>query len=180
MEDIQKIFISCVKNANSKNFKKLYKLSSPRLFAVLLRILRQEETAQDCLQEVYMKIWRNLPSYSREKGNAMSWMSIIARNHALDTLKRKNIVTYSDDLSYVASDDKPISHELIAAEQGSKIKDCLKKLKPEQEHCILQAYYEGYTYQQIADEMGRPVSTIKTWVIRSMPVLKNCLEKLNG
>jgi len=179
MDDIQKRLEICLKSATSKNFKKLYEVSAPRLYAVLLRILKHQETAQDCLQEVYMKIWRNLPSYSRAKGNAMSWMSIIARNHALDVLKRKNIISYTDDLSYVPADDKSALNEFAEVEEGMKIKNCLKKLKLEQEQCILMAYYEGHTYQQIADILQRPVSTIKTWVSRSMPVLRACLKQVD-
>lgn len=180
MDEIQEKFKACLQDNNSKNFEKLYILSSSRLYAVLLRILRQESLAQDCLQEVYVKIWQRMEQYDAVRGNPMAWMSVIARNHALDSLKRKNIVSYSDDLSYVASDDASVTENLIEAEKGSLIRDCLKKLKPEQEHCILQSYFKGDTYQQIADNMQRPVSTVKTWISRSMPVLKDCLEKAGG
>ncbi len=180
MDEIQERFKACLEDNSSKNFEKLYALSSSRLYAVLLRILRQETLAQDCLQEVYMKIWQRMQQYDADRGNCMAWMSVIARNHALDSLKRKNIVSYTDDLSYIASDDESVTHDLIEAEEGSLIRNCLKQLKPEQEHCILMSYYKGDTYQQIADNMGKPVSTIKTWVSRSMPILKKCLEKANG
>jgi RNA polymerase sigma-70 factor (ECF subfamily) len=76
---------------NDKNFHCIYQLSATQLYGVILRILRQEQLAQDCLQEVFVKICHNFKCYDSEKAKPLTWMIAIARNYAIDFYRIKQL-----------------------------------------------------------------------------------------
>ena len=176
-KDPQLIFLKCAAQPCQNNFKVLYEATQMRLFPVCLRILKNQELAQDCLQASYVKIWRNLDSYDAKKSKAVTWMSRIIRNQALDMLKRKQIVDYVDDVPDMADPSLHQETQLLAAEQSALLAQCLAQLKPQAMHCILGNYFDSLTLQELADQLSQPLSTVKTWVRRSLPLLKKCLER---
>lgn len=97
-KDPQQLFLECAAKPTPNSFKALYDATQMRLFPVCLRILKDHELAQDCLQASYVKVWHNLNNYDAQKSKAVTWMSRIIRNQALDMLKRKNFVDFVDDV----------------------------------------------------------------------------------
>lgn len=176
-KDPQQLFLTCAAQPSPNNFKALYEATEMRLFPVCLRILKSHQLAQDCLQASYIKIWHNLDSYDAKKSKAVTWMSRIIRNQALDMCKRKQIVDFVDDVPDMADPSLQQEEQLLAAEQSALLAQCLKQLKPQAMHCILGNYFDGLTLQQLADQQSQPLSTVKTWVRRSLPLLKKCLER---
>lgn len=176
-KDPQHLFLKCAAKPTPNSFKALYDATQMRLFPVCLRILKDHELAQDCLQASYVKVWNNMDNYDAQKSKAITWMSRIIRNQALDMLKRKNFVDFVDDVPDMI--DPSLQHEdqVLVAEQSALLKQCLAQLKPQAMHCILGSYFDGLTFQQLADQQVQPLSTIKTWVRRSLPLLKKCLER---
>ncbi|MCP4042940.1 MAG: hypothetical protein GY731_13440, partial [Gammaproteobacteria bacterium] len=81
--DIQPLLQACAQN-DQKALERLYELTAPKLFGLLLRILKREDLAQDVLQEAFLKIWKHAPDYNPGKSNPMTWMTSISRNSALD------------------------------------------------------------------------------------------------
>jgi RNA polymerase sigma-70 factor (ECF subfamily) len=176
-KDPQQLFTECAAQPSPNSFKILYDVTQARLFAVCLRILKDQQLAQDCLQTSYVKIWRNLGSYDSQKSKAITWMSRIVRNEALDMLKRKQIVDFVDDVPDMEDPSLQRETKLLAAEQSALLAHCLEQLKPQARHCILGNYFDGLTLQQVAEQQQQPLSTVKTWVRRSLPLLKICLER---
>jgi len=164
-------------NKTQKNFEKIYKLTSVRLFGVIIRILKRNELSEDCLQEVYVKIWNRLDSYNVEKANMMTWMSTIARNHAIDYVRKHELPIQDDfELSIIKDDQIHFLNSLEASDTSKQLHDCLGQLKAESRTVVFMAYFNGLTYDNIAKTVGSPVSTVKTWVSRSLPILRKCLE----
>ncbi len=141
----------------------LYDMYSSSLFGVISRIITDTATAEDVLQETFVKIWHSFSSYSTEKGRLFTWMVNIARHLAIDKLRSKdfknqnknqeleNNVTFIDEQRNTVY--KP---ELLG------IKDLVQTLKPEQKLILELVYFKGYTHVEAADELGIPLGTIKT------------------
>ena len=161
-------------------FARLYAKSSAQLFGVMLRILKQRNLAEDALQEVYVGIWRHAGSYAPDKGSAMAWMIAIARNRAIDIYRRERrqptTGPEADGKCWVDPDPGPLDRAM-ASEEARDLWHCLDQLDGAQRDCILLAYREGRTHEEIAGHLDRPLGTVKSWIRRGLIRLKRCLEQ---
>ncbi|HTJ01917.1 MAG TPA: sigma-70 family RNA polymerase sigma factor [Methylovirgula sp.] len=159
-------------------FKTLYDRVAPKLFAIALRILRDKATAEDALQEIFLRIWQNAAKFSPESGSAMGWLSAIARNRAIDVLRARG------SAALTAMSETTELWENIAATDGGEaerlnlatLRRCLGAIEEPSRSCVLLAYYEGYSREELAQRFDKPVNTIKTWLFRSLSLLKSCLD----
>ena len=155
--------VLALKNREKIAVEALYDMYSSSLYGVISRIITDTATAEDVLQETFVKIWHSFSSYSTEKGRLFTWMVNIARNLAIDKIRSKdyknqnknqeleNNVTFIDEQRNTVY--KP---ELMG------IKDLVQTLKPEQKLILELVYFKGYTHVEAADELGIPLGTIKT------------------
>lgn len=161
---------------NAKDFEKLYQLSSVQLFHIVLRILRQSEMAQECMQEVYLKIWQKVDYYDADKACVMTWMSSIARNYAIDLIrKQKIVIDNAAIIENIGNDDPEQIHQMEQGQENQALYQCLAQLKPEIMDVFILSYFKQMTYEKIAKKNKVPLGTIKSWVKRSLPILKQCL-----
>ncbi|SMN01149.1 RNA polymerase sigma-70 factor [uncultured Candidatus Thioglobus sp.] len=167
------------KPLNNRNFQQIYRLSATQLYGVILRILKQEQSAQDCLQEVFMKIYHNFDYYNSEKSQPLTWMVNIARNHAIDFYRKKQLPVVDDfDLSVINNEQTQLLEQLEQSERKKQIIDCLNTLNSDVRDAVFMQYFHGKTYAQMAQAFNKSENTIKSWVARALPKLKNCLENL--
>ncbi len=160
-----------------RSLQKLYSLTSANLFAVSLRILKDREQAEDCLQNAYIKIWKHAGGYDVQKAKPMTWMNTIVRNQALDMLRRKRVQEVSDEsLQYIADDGPGQEYQLILSRSSDNIHRCLRGLPEQQRCCIELAYFDGLTHQEMSDQLQYPLGSVKTWVRRGLARLKECLS----
>lgn len=129
------------------------------------------------MNEVYLNVWQRRVAFDPERGRASAWLCTMARNRAIDWVRRYGRPTESDaQLASMPSLD-PDPEELASAEDESeRLHLCLDKLKPEQRTAIHTAFFEGLTYAELADRQTVPLGTIKTWVRRGLLKLKDCLD----
>ncbi|MGB1011632.1 MAG: RNA polymerase sigma factor [Thiolinea sp.] len=161
-------------------FKALYEQSSPLLFSILLRMLRDRELCEDVLQESFMKIWEHAASYSEQRGSAMTWMATITRNVARDKLRAMKVRHYQDESSdeveeLVSADSTPDKHVSLTGELGL-VAAALEQMKAPQRECLVMSCYEGYSHSEIAGRLGLPLGTIKAWIKRG----KTQIQELAG
>ncbi|MGH6675455.1 MAG: sigma-70 family RNA polymerase sigma factor, partial [Xanthobacteraceae bacterium] len=167
--------IAAVARQDRAAFKRLYEHIAPKLFAILMRMLRNKDTAEEVLQDVFLKVWQNAGSFSSETGSAMSWLISIARNRAIDVLRSKNPaapLSQSDNVDPFANFAAPGDPEAEMM-NISALRHCLGAIEEPVRSCILLAYYEGYSREELAQRFGRPVNTIKTWLHRGLAALKS-------
>ena len=163
-------------------FEELYRLCSAQLFGVLVRILRIEAVAEEALQDTFIKIWQKAGSYVPSAGSPMAWMCSIARHQALDMLRQRRSrenLERSDMTGYIdATPDlaKPL-HEMT--DDAKLLMQCLEKLPQEARDCIVYAYCEGYSHEELAMQSDTPVGTVKSWLRRGLISLKRCLHELS-
>lgn len=157
-------------------FEAVYMATSVKLYGVVVRILGRRELAEEVLQEVYIRVWQRAAEYDSSLGSPITWLVSIARNRALDEAKRKTTRSLEElsEVLQVPNDDDPLAdHE--RKEERLRLQGCLDRLEPEKSEIVRLAYYYGLTREEIADRVDRPVSTVKTWLRRSLAQLKDCL-----
>ena len=148
---------------DDKAYTLLYDMYSKSLFAVIINLVKDREEAEDVLQDVFVKIWKNISSYEETKGRFYTWMLNIARNTAIDKLRSKNFNNSKKNLSsdnFVHLLDE--SNKLTNKIDSIGILEFVQKLKPKCIAIIDLLFFKGYTQQEAADELEIPLGTVKT------------------
>lgn len=168
--------LEAVTKGDEEAFRRLWQAAAPVLLALCLRLLRRRPAAEDALQECFVRVWRNAHRYDRALGEPLAWMAAIARNVALDQLRRERgraEASLEDGGIERAADALPDRLDL----DGTDLARCLDRLPPMQRRAILLAYYRGLTHSELAEALGVPLGTAKSWVRRGLIGLKDCLER---
>lgn len=160
-------------------FEAVYRLASGRLFAICLHVLRDRGDAEDVLQEVFASVWHKAAQFDRSKAAAMTWLSMMARNRAIDRL-RAAPPRPLDDLS--VADEVPdfAPQPAQVAEQHSdreRLDHCLDTLEPRRRSLIRLAFLDGASYEELARRIGSPLGSVKSWIRRGLGQLRVCLER---
>lgn len=161
-------------------FERLYQRTSAKLFGVCLRILRERSEAEEVLQDVYLTIWRKASQYDAERASPITWLAMIARNRAIDRLRAGQLERASVPIDFAAElpDDGPGTSALAeAASDGRRLHDCLDELGEEQRRAIRVAFFEGCTYEELAQRSATPLGTIKSWIRRGLLKLRDCMQR---
>jgi RNA polymerase sigma-70 factor (ECF subfamily) len=155
----------------------LYDLSSPKLFGICLRISSDRQAAEDILQEVYVKVWNRAELFDPSRGSPMAWLCTIARNTALDWLRAHGPRAQASlEAARSVIDERPIADVLIEQlELTARIHDCLDQLDSHQRNAIRSAFFDGFTYAELAQRMTVPLGTMKSWIRRGLQQLKGCI-----
>ncbi len=167
-----------VAEADEDAFAVLYRATSAKLYGIVLRILTSRSLADEILQEVYVKVWQRACDYDPGKASPISWLAAIARNRALDEVRRPTHAAAHDDLDDVPDLAAPFEDPLAGferSEQYAALVRCLDQLTPERRDILLLAYYRGMSRDALALRFNHPTATIKTWLHRSLAQLKTCL-----
>lgn len=185
MDDIDTVnlrlagLISACADGKEAALEQLYRASSAQLFGALKRILKTDALAEEALQETFIKVWNNAGKFRRDKSAAKTWLVTIARNHAIDVLrKRKKREDVELNLDSAALEEIPNLDQSVALqhEHSQWLNVCLNELSEPARECILRAYCEGYSQEELSDHMQRPLGTVKSWIRRSLLALKECLN----
>ncbi|NLR97101.1 sigma-70 family RNA polymerase sigma factor [Rhizobium sp. P38BS-XIX] len=160
-------------------YTELYRATSPRLFAICLRILKDKSDAEEALQEIYIKIWQKAKSYATGAGAPSTWMAAIARNHAIDTIRARKPVAEDIDEAFDITDDTTPSPEqwVLLSDEGRRIDACMGELDETHARSVRQAYVEGLSYLELAEELRVPLNTVRTWLRRSLLKLRECMQR---
>ena len=170
-------------------FATLYERTSPHLLGVVLRIQRDRAQAEDILQEVYVNVWRAAQGFDAAQSQPLTWLSSIARNRAIDSLRRKQtqpqfrstITSTADeeetDVYDTVADDAPGPLDLLSrASDARALSTCMQGLSAQQRQSVALAFFDGLSHAEVAENMRQPLGTVKSWVRRALMALKSCLD----
>lgn len=161
-------------------FDRLYELTSARLYGLALRMLRDPESAEDAVQDAYISIWNKASSYQRSLGEPLTWMCSIARYRALDQLRRRKHREYAqnplDEESLPSGVDGDAAQARI--DDADVLQRCLERLSPDARACVVLAYCEGYSHDELSERFTTPLGTVKSWIRRGIASLKRCIDEL--
>lgn len=159
-------------------FSLLYSRLSAKLFAICLRMLKDRGEAEEALQDVFVKIWHKAGSYTGEGDNAYPWLCAIVRYHCIDRLRARRPQTEDIDAAVDIADLAPDPEQsAVLRSEGGCIDSCLDALDPDRALAVRQAYVEGLSYQELADQFAVPLNTMRTWLRRSLLKLRECMDE---
>lgn len=172
-------------------FATLYRLSCAHLLGVVLRIQKDRAQAEDVLQEVYVNVWRAAQGFDSSLSQPLTWLTSIARNRAIDSLRRRqgDPVTVSTAVAAGGEDDdhdmlqdlaspNPGPLELLGqAADARALRGCVAGLSGEQQQSLALAFYQGLSHAEVAAHLKQPLGTVKSWLRRALMSLKRCLER---
>ncbi len=170
--------------ADQAAFAELYRLASPHLFAVALRILRERAAAEEVLQDAFVNVWHHAASYSAAKSQPLTWLTSIVRNRCLDQLRRRELDTVSlardeeDDAEFDVAADSPNPAEmLLAGADALAVRECVDQLEGGPKQAIALAFFQGLSHGELAEHLHQPLGTVKSWIRRALERLKQCLDR---
>ena len=147
-------------------FTQLYNATVNRAWSVAMRITRQNEAAEEVVEDCYWQVWREAERFDAERGRVLTWVLTICRSRALDYLRRKDIAESVADIESLRStelaDDEDPLDILGATERASAVHRALEQLQPKERQLISLAFFRGLTHQEIADACRMPIGSVKT------------------
>lgn len=156
-------------------FSRLYDLSASRLNAVIRRIVRRPELAEEALQETFVRIWQRASQFEPAQARSLGWLAAIARNQAID-LRRRFAERLAETAESTDEVEIAIAPEAENVIEFKNLRQCLEKLPKDRQSMVLMAYYEGFSREELAEKFTRPVTTVKTLLRRSLISLRECLD----
>ena len=151
------------------------------VYGLAYRILSDASAAEDVVQEVFLKLWRQPTSYNAERGSLGSWLLGVTHNRAIDVLRRRR--GHLEQPLPEASEPEQVPDGLVdmadtvgMREASEAIHRALTHIPPEQRRVIEMAFFEGKTHVEISRELGEPLGTAKTRIRLGMRKLRAVLE----
>ena len=171
-------------------FAELYERSSAHLFGVVLRIQRDRALAEDLLQDIFVSVWKAAAGFDAARAQPLTWLTSIARNRAIDSLRRAQtqpqvVSTTRND----ADDDAPDATEAMAdlapgpldlltrACDARELTQCMDALAAPQRQSLALAFFDGLSHAEVAAHLHQPLGTVKSWLRRALQTLKQCLDR---
>lgn len=148
----------------------LYDRYSSIVYAVALRVLGDTGAAEDVLQEVFLQLWRNPGAFDSARGSLPAWLAVIARNRAIDALRKRKPETDIEDVILSVAPDLAVDADRTRV--AAKIRGVLSSMPSPQRSALEMAYFEGLSHSEIANKTGEPLGTIKTRIRAGLLALR--------
>lgn len=170
--------VALLKQNSEQGFSYLYDHYSAALYGVIFRMIQDEDKANDLMQDVFVKIWKNIDKYNESKGRLYTWMLNITRNSCIDSLRLvENKVNIQNLENTVYEIDRQEAVSIGLDETG--IHEFMQRLKPERKQLLDMAYFEGYTQEEIAEKLGLPLGTVKTRIRAALQELRDYFKVIS-
>ena len=174
----ESVLIEKLIQRDQQAFQWLYDQYSPALYGVVLRIVRDDDQAADLLQDIFIKIWKNLEAYDASKGRLFTWMLNVARNTAIDSLRARK----TQPFAAIRTDEENV--HIVDRQHNTEqpnpdhigVKDVVNQLRPERKQLIDLVYFGGYTHEEAAEKLNLPLGTVKTRVRAALQELKQLFK----
>jgi RNA polymerase sigma-70 factor, ECF subfamily len=169
--------VSRVARGDSAAFDQLYDAVAAPVYGLARRVVRDPARAEDVTQEVFLEVWRKASRFDRKLGKGKTWIMTIAHRRAVDAVRRSESQKRLDQgagLDEVDTDEP--ADAVVAAEEQGAVRECLETLTDLQLESVRLAYFNGYTYPEVATLLDKPLPTIKTRMRDGLIRLRDCLE----
>ncbi|HLK66434.1 MAG TPA: sigma-70 family RNA polymerase sigma factor [Bryobacteraceae bacterium] len=149
-------------------------------YSLILRVVRDTGVAEDLVQETFMRVWNRAQGLDAQKGAIGPWLLAVARNRSIDYLRsaggrERNALDFEETDHPALYVD--MERDILSSDKARRVKTAVEKLSPHQREVIELAYFEGLSQTEMAERMGQPLGTVKTWV---RAALKNLRDQLGS
>lgn len=169
--------VSLLKSRDESGFNYLYENYSGALYGVIIKVITYKEESNEVLQDVFVKIWNSIQSFDENKGSLYTWMLNVARNSAIDRLKSK---AFRNDLKNQSIPDFVNDSTRLSTVQKhefNEVQNIVDTLRDDYKVIINKSYFGGFTQEEISEDLGIPLGTVKT---RSRAAIKELRELLKA
>lgn len=159
-------------------FEQIYDEVGGAVLGVATRVLRNRAIAEEVAQDVLVEVWRTSSRYAAQRGSGKGWIMTIAHRRAVDRVRREQSATDREEQVATRDVDRPFDHVSEAVESNlerEQVRRCMEGLTPLQRESLSLAYYDGYTYPEVAGLLEAPLGTIKTRMRDGMARLRDCM-----
>lgn len=179
------LLLKRIRSGDFEAVEELYNQYNRVAFALALRILSDPGLAEDAVQEVFLRVWKQPDSYDPTRGRFVTWLMSVVHNQCIDQLRKKRRPVVSLDqeesqerLNYLAEKAPGLEEEVWTKLKRETIRQALALLPEEQRKLIELAFFGGYTHNEIADSTGQPLGTVKSRIRQGLLKLKTILQNL--
>lgn len=144
------------------------------VYSIALRVLKDPSQAEDLMQEVFLQVWRNPGAFEQGRGSLGAWLAVVARNRAVDVLRRRKPDDSMDDVVLASSTN--LASEVESAWMMEKVRQAMGVLPAEQQRSVELAFFEGMTHAEIAAKTGDPLGTVKTRIRTALMSLRKAVQ----
>lgn len=174
----ESVLLEKLRQRDQQAFQRLYDQYSAALYGVVLRIVRDDEQAQDLLQDIFVKIWKNLDNYDASKGRLFTWLLNIARNTSIDAIRARK----SQPNNAIRTDEETV--HIVDRQHNTEqpnsdyigMQDMVNQLRPDRKQLIDLVYFGGFTHEEAAQELDLPLGTVKTRIRAALQELKQLFK----
>ncbi|BCJ59676.1 ECF RNA polymerase sigma factor SigK [Micromonospora endophytica] len=164
-------------------FASLFDAVIGKVLGLASRVLRNPQLAEEVAQEVMVQVWRTAARFDAERGSGLAWVLTLTHRRAVDRVRAEQALT--DRTERVAAMDAQVPHDQVAEAVSARldreqVRRCLGRLTDLQREAVTLAYYEGYTYRQVAERLDAPLPTIKSRMRDGLIRMRDCLGVTMG
>ncbi len=147
-------------------------------YSLILRVVRDAAIAEDLVQETFLRVWNRAQAFDAERGSIGPWLLAVARNRAIDYLRstggrERNAVEFEETEHPALYTD--MEHDILLSEKARRVKAAMERLPANHRQVIELAYFEGLSQTEMAERIGQPLGTVKTWVRTGLKSLRDDL-----
>lgn len=168
------LLLTRVKGNDQKAMTELFDRYGSMVYSVALRVLNDSGQAEDVMQEIFFQIWRNPNLFKEGRGSLGAWLAVMARNRAIDVLRRRKPSDSVDDV--VLASGQNLASDVERTALMNKVRRVLKNLPSEQQQSVELAFFQGMSHTEIAAATGEPLGTIKTRIRTALLSLRKAIE----
>jgi len=178
--DLDAVLVKRLQRRDPNALAELYDRYGRLAYSLILRVVRDTGVAEDLVQETFLRVWNRMRGFDAEKGAIGPWLLAVARNRAIDYLRsttgraRNTLELETTEHPSLYND---MEKDLLVADKARRVKAAMEKLSANQRQVIELAYFEGLSQTEMAERMGQPLGTVKTWV---RTALKNLRDELGA
>jgi RNA polymerase sigma-70 factor (ECF subfamily) len=172
-----------VADGDSGAFERLYDEFADMTFSIAVGMLRDRQRSEDATQDVWIKVWNAAGSFDPTRASVATWITTLAHRHVIDLLRRASVRAADkpgsepgDETAARMSTGQDVATEATNAAYVEDVRTAMAQLSGDQRRSLELAYFEGYTQSEIAELLGKPLGTIKTYMFQGMRKLRAVLD----
>lgn len=162
------LLILQLQNKDEKALSLVYDKYAGALYGVIIRICKDEQQAQNLLQDTFLTIWEKSQTYDVNKGRFYTWAYRIAKNKTLNFIRKNNNLIQTEDLSVYTNKEEQATQEIDIL----KLNGSIKKLENHHQKALELVYFKGLTHREAHKEMKVPLGTFKSYIKQAIKQLQ--------
>jgi len=167
-----------VARGDENAFEQLYDVVSGSVFGLIRRVLRDQAQSEEVFQEVMLEVWRTATRFDPGRGSANTWIMTLTHRRAVDRVRSAQAASHREEHAARLDPARPfdeVSEQVSGRFEQRQVRRCLSFLTDLQRESVLLAYYQGYSYPEVASLLGLPLGTVKTRMRDGLIRLRDCM-----